>query len=347
MPYNSNDLSNAIMSIPSGGGSASEVEYGVNFIDYDGSIIASWESDSVAMKSELPNNPTRTGLTSQGWNWTLTDIKSYISSCPKATIFVGQIYATTSGLTEIDITVTKVTGLTVTCNMVGNKNWGDGVSDNLKSHTYTDYGNYTITCDGTEIPAGTANSGGMFGSSNANVNRFWCTGIRIGNSVTSIGTYAFNNCHSLARILFSNRITSINANAFNNCYSIENVILPNSITEVVNSAFPNCFSLANVSLSNSVTSIGSTAFYNCYSLKSITFPGGTSSIGGTAFYNCYSITKYIFATNTSVTSLQGANAFTGINGICKIIVADDLYDSWKTALNWTGYSNYIYKASEA
>ena len=46
----------------------------VVFIDYDGTIVDSKtkaEINAMTSDSDLPANPTHTGLTSQGWNWTV------------------------------------------------------------------------------------------------------------------------------------------------------------------------------------------------------------------------------------------------------------------------------------
>lgn len=94
-----------IANIPSGG--VTKPESGVIFIDYDGTLVDAWESTDVADKTALPDNPSHSGLAAQGWNWSLADIKSYINSYPKAIVNVGQMYETASGLTEIDVTITK------------------------------------------------------------------------------------------------------------------------------------------------------------------------------------------------------------------------------------------------
>ena len=56
----------------SGGGS---VDAGVQFIDYDGSIVETWAASEVAGKTALPSNPSHTGLTAQGWNWSLRTLR--------------------------------------------------------------------------------------------------------------------------------------------------------------------------------------------------------------------------------------------------------------------------------
>ena len=95
-----------------------------------------------------------------------------------------------------------------------------------------------------------------------------------------------------------------------------------------------------------VTSIPDYAFQYCNSLTSIIIPNSVTSIGTYAFRSCYSLTKYDFSQCTAIPTLSNTNAFSDINGICKIIVPDSLYDEWIVASNWSTYAKYIYKASE-
>ena len=83
--------------VPSGGGGGQtdpSIESGVIFIDYNGTIVEEWEASTVSGKSALPSNPSHTGLTAQGWNWSLVNIKAYIADYPDALMTVGQMYTT-------------------------------------------------------------------------------------------------------------------------------------------------------------------------------------------------------------------------------------------------------------
>ena len=51
-------------SIPSGGGGTGDVR----FLDYDGSIVQTYSAADFANLTAMPDNPTHTGLTAQGWN---------------------------------------------------------------------------------------------------------------------------------------------------------------------------------------------------------------------------------------------------------------------------------------
>ena len=75
----------------------------VKFRDCDGTILHSYTVDEVASMSELPPLPTRDGLTCQGWNWTLQQIKDYVASYGKCEICA--TYTTNDGKTRIKLTI--------------------------------------------------------------------------------------------------------------------------------------------------------------------------------------------------------------------------------------------------
>lgn len=84
-------------------------------------------------------------------------------------------------------------------------------------------------------------------------------------------------------------VTTIWSYAFENCKGLESVTLPDGVTSIGNSAFSGCRSLSSITIPDSVTSIGDEVFYNCTSLTSITIPGSVTSIGYKAFYDCTSL----------------------------------------------------------
>ena len=368
-----NTLVPKVLEISSGGGGGggsgdSGGQYLVQVIDYDGTVVKSDHLDTGATFT-LPDAPTKhSKLVFQEWS-SPVDIVDNTITVGNSDITIGATYKTASGLTEIDITLTKVTGLSVTCNMVGNKNWGDGTTNSETTHTYTNYGKYTITCDGTSIPDGSNSSSGMFSSSSSSIN-YYCTEIRIGELVTNIGSYAFQFCYSLTSITIPSSVTLIRTYmfynclsltsitipssvifignyAFSSCYSSTSIAIPSSVTNIIgNYAFQYCYSLTSITIPSSVTNIGTSAFQYCYSLTSITIPSSVTNIGTSAFANCRSIIKYDFTSSTSVPSLLGTSVFNYNNKICKIYVPDALYDDWIVATNWATYADYIYKASE-
>ena len=399
-----------VTNIQTGGGATGTGQYLIQVVDYDGTVLKS-DHLNTGDTFTLPEAPTHDKLVFQGWS-SPYDIVDNTVTVDNQDITIGPMYTTASGLSEFDITLTKVTGLTVTFNMVGNKDWGDGTSNSETTHTYTNYGNYTITCDGTATryvmfgqSTGDSSSSANFSITNVRlsenityienntftncrnlknitipyipnidfsnsvfvkcysltsitipssvttlINTFqYCyslTSITIPKSVTSIGNNAFQYCNSLTSINIPETVNIIGSNAFSGCYSLTNIIIPSSVTIIYNSAFYSCVSLTSITIPENVTSIKSSAIQTCYSLTNITMPSKITSIGGSAIANCHSITEYDFSTATSVPTLENTSAFNNINGICKIIVPDTLYDEWIAATNWTTYADYIYKVSE-
>lgn len=337
-------------------------DYTVKVIDYDGTVLLDKKGNTGDV-IDLPTAPTHEKLVFQEWSSSVAVSNNKVTIADND-IMVGAVYTTASGQNEFDITLTKVTGLSVTFNMNGTKDWGDGTSDTNTTHTYTAYGDYTIKCNGTTIT--TTASSGLFGQKGG-LENYYCTEARFA-TVTSIYDYTFQYCCSLKNVVISNSVTKIGTSSFYVCYSLTNVIIPNGVTSIGNFSFYACRSLTNVVMSNSVTKIysafldcnslaslvisnGVTSIYenmlsSCYSLTNIVIPNSVTSISNTAFQRCYSLTKYDFSQCTAVPTLSNVNAFDSINSIAKIIVPDSLYDSWIAASNWSTYADYIYKASE-
>ena len=70
-----------------------------------------------------------------------------------------------------------------------------------------------------------------------------CSSIKtvvIGNSVTSIGSWAFGYCESLTNVTIPDSVTSIGDDAFLNCTSLTSVIIPDSVTIIDSYAFRGC-----------------------------------------------------------------------------------------------------------
>lgn len=69
-----------------GGAPVSVPKKDVNFFDYDGTVLYSYTADEFKALNALPANPIHTGLTAQGWNWSLSDAKALVNSIGKCNI---------------------------------------------------------------------------------------------------------------------------------------------------------------------------------------------------------------------------------------------------------------------
>ncbi|MBR2972193.1 MAG: leucine-rich repeat protein, partial [Clostridia bacterium] len=109
------------------------------------------------------------------------------------------------------------------------------------------------------------------------------TSVTIGNSVTSIGSSAFDWCGSLTSVYITDIAAWCNI-SFSNSYAnplyyannlylngelVTDLVIPDGVTSIGDYAFRNCDSLTSVTIGNSVTSIGSYAFAYCSSLTSV------------------------------------------------------------------------------
>ena len=344
----------------SGGGSSSAEKKQVNFIDYDGTILYSYTAQEAQALTALPANPSHSGLIAQGWNWSLANIKSQLTNVG-GDVWVGQMYETASGKTEIDINVDNPDFLSpylaITVNGTVTIDWGDGTATDTVTgtsytsltftpHVYATTGRYTISIDGPMgfyCNASSSSYGALLTNTTSLSNRRtysqYVEAIRCADDVY-IGPYAFNNCYALRSITIPDGITSIGTYAFNNCYALQSVTIPDGVTSIGTYAFNNCYALQSITIPDGITSIGNNSFYNCYTLQSITIPEGVTSIGTQAFYNCYSIMEYHFLPTTPPT-LAGTNAFANIVSGTVIYVPQGSLEAYQAAENWSTYASYM------
>ena len=182
---------------------------------------------------------------------------------------------------------------TVTYQSYGYAGWFSDYSGNIvipKSVTYN--GNsYKVTCIGA----------GALSRSNL-------TSVSIPESVTSIGSYAFQNCSSLTSITIPENVTCIGEGAFDGTLWYNNqpdglvyagrfaykykgymqigtqITIKAGTVGIVPRAFSDCNGLTSITIPEGLTSIGSSAFSGCSGLTYITIPNSVATIERNAFY---------------------------------------------------------------
>lgn len=87
--------------------------------------------------------------------------------------------------------------------------------------------NGTLTITGTGKMPDYDNSNNVPWGGNTSV-----TKLVIGNGITSIGRYNFENLSSLEELSFPNTITSIGEGAFYGCSSLASITIPSKVTEI-------------------------------------------------------------------------------------------------------------------
>lgn len=318
-------------------------ENDVNFYDYDGTLVNSYTKTEFLALSALPPNPSHNGLTAQGWNWSLSDAKSYVNDYGKLNI--GQMYITSDGKTriyihleegrlnpELNLTFVESGSFTV--------DWGDGteidtVSGNAnslgtKTHIYASGGDYVITINvitgKLSIEGQTSRSRLLkkinpTDSSESSIYNSCITNIRIGNGIANISNYAFCGCYSLVSITIPNDITNIGIYAFCNCTSLTSIIIPSEVIRIDENAFAGCVSIKLIALSNKITNIGIYAFSNCCSLISILLPNSLTGIGNSLFNNCYALSSVIISEGITYIA---SSAFSSCYSLVSLIIPNSV-----------------------
>ena len=196
----------------------------------------------------------------------------------------------------------------------------------------------------TRIPAH------LFGSSKI-------VSVDTGDSVTSIGSYAFSECSYLTSVTIGESVTSFGDGAFSYCPALTEinfnaisckdfitspfckagtsgdgitVKFGDSVTRIPDYLFYDSDSsyspkILSAIIGKNVASIGDSAFYNCISLTSVTIGESVTSIGKEAFFGCTSLTSVTIP--SKVTSI-GKEAFYGCTGLVEVnfnaVSCDDL-----------------------
>ena len=323
-----------------GAASQGSGNYTVKVIDYDGTVLMEKKGNTGDI-IELPEAPTHDRLVFQKWSAsrTVTDNKVTIGN---DNVMVGATYTTASGQNEFDITVTKATGLTVTFNGSGVKDWGDGTSDSETSHTYTAYGDYMIKYAGSSIPSHLFGDSVTYFLTNARLatvtsiknGAFWyCYSLKditIPDSVISIENIAFGDCRCLTSVTIPNGVMEIGSTMFGYCYSLTSVVIPNSVTTIGPEVFNHC-PLKNITIPDSVISIDTGAFYQCQSLISATIPDSVTRVStDRLFYNCYSLISVVIP--NSVTKID-SNMFSYCYSLTSVVILNSVTKIGKQAFS--------------
>lgn len=375
----------AIANLPSGGGDVNPTasKNDVTFYDYDGTIRYSYTAEEFLALTEMPPLPRQQGLICQEWNWSYEDAIEYVAEY--GVLDVGATYITDDGKTRLYIRIaaegrmdvplyfqqTVANGVTI--------DWGDGSATETLSgtgkvnttHHYNSIGDYMISLDvaeGCTLILGHGTDSTPLIGDNKLVYRNMLYKAEIGKNIQVTANYAFDYNSSLEAITMPNSITSILNQSFRGCYSLPFLIVPNSVSKLTTQWLYHCYSMKAVILPNSITSLDGQALRSIKvktiilptriqslptlfidstnSLANIIIPKNITSIATSAFSGCTSMAFYDFSHHTAVPTLANANAFTSIPTDCKIIVPDNLYDTWKTATNWSTYASHIIKKTD-
>ncbi|MBP8851078.1 MAG: leucine-rich repeat domain-containing protein [Breznakibacter sp.] len=143
-------------------------------------------------------------------------------------------------------------------------------------------GNYPTIYPENEVPAW-AFSNSYSGIGKPITSFIYPTGI------TSIDSYAFNNCDKITGLLnLPTTVKSIGKYAFYKCKGFTGaLVIPPSVEIIGEHVFDQCTSFTDLTISPLVKTISDYAFYYCTGITSpLALPPSVEIIGKYAFYNC-------------------------------------------------------------
>lgn len=161
--------------------------------------------------------------------------------------------------------------------------------------------------------------------------------------VTTIGSYAFEDCRNLTSVTIPDGVTTIGDNAFSGCDELTSINIPTSVTSIGEFAFFYCSKLATITIPASVTTIGRGAFdstpwidnqsyedgvlyVNNIAIASkdisgaIRIKSGTTAISDGCFEDCDDLTSVIFP--ASVKSI-GVESFKSCGNLVTVTFEDE------------------------
>ena len=185
----------------------------------------------------------------------------------------------------------------------------------------------TLTISGTDMP-------NYYNHSPWYKNRGKIKRVIIEEGVTSISSYAFNDCNNLTNVTIPNSVTSIESFAFSGCQSLRYITIPNTVMYIGNEAFNDTKwyynqpygpiyighilykykegyipANTNIVVKEGTTLIVGSAFSGCSGLTSITIPESVINIGEKTFEGCSGLTSIIVQQgNTKYDSRSNCNA---------------------------------------
>lgn len=325
---NSAGLAAAVNSI----GDAPAVGKDINLYDYNGTLLYGYTFAEAAALTALPALPVHSGLTAQGWNCTLNQVKAFARNGRQ--LNVGATYITSDGSTKLYLFVakgTKIPNLQIHMKLSANQtvtvNWGDGTTSSLSNPgsaeafvcaektDYAEAAQDTVLCVrliGGSFQLGYDGNYSLFGEGCEPT----LLKAELGANCGGILPYAFQKT-SLKELLLSPRVGLIAEYAFFSCFNLKAVVLPGCVVGLDSYAFGSCTELSVISIPETVYNIGTYAFNACSNLNTIVLPTSLlTSIKNNALRSCRNL-QYVRIPWTVESILAGA-----FNGCSKLYKFD-------------------------
>lgn len=373
----------AIGDIPSGGGGSDRPEADDNdviLIDFDGRILYSYSAAEFALLDALPTIPVLkySFLQQDGWNWTLSDAKTYVAKYGE--LVIGAQYTTTDGknhalfdIPKHDLTLTFALFVANRGASSGNTitiDWGDGSTPTTEggigrnvTKTYT----HTYSAGGTYDVAWTCTNENAYPRQyENNINRYaYCRAmaqkaleayfgyhanldmILLSGSTGIQGSYFRYMATNAAILPRGFQVTNNNSNWFTGVGTpLKYVSWPKNPNSSTNGALSGycyqvCRCLRRLTAPDETARIDTQTLSDCLALSRFNVPSNVATIASKAFNNCTGLKELHFYPTTPPT-VAAADAFSNLPTTCTIYVPTGKLSAYTTASNYPDSNTYTY-----
>lgn len=341
----------------------SQEKKGINYMDYDGTVLESYTPDEYYNLTTEPQIilPEHENLTFQGWNWSFNEVKEYLSHFSQndrkyVSVNIGSCYVTTDGATKIYVELTEdILDIKLSFQVDGavTVDWGDNSTPNIlngelgvalsPSHIYSNIGKYCISISSEnplviETDESSTYCQLISKSDIDDVGQDSIYKIETGSNLHSFGVKALYRCSLLETISINTSLTEWNDKALGYCSNLKYITIPKTTQGLNYQCFNWCVGLKDISLNSDLEYIGDYGLAGLTLMKEITIPtsciniGDSSDYNTSALYNSEFLQKIIF--DTSVQSIvMCKNCFASNTHLNKILLPNSLTEITMTMFN--------------
>ena len=187
--------------------------------------------------------------------------------------------------------------------------------------------------DWAEIEFGSSTANPLYYAEQLKINGEVVTEVNL-TSATKVSNYAFYYCSRLTLVVIGDSVTSIGSGAFEGCY-LTSVVIGDSVTSIGENAFQNCSSETEVNYLGTIDEWAEMEFGNGYAnplyyAKQLKINGeivtevnltSATKISAFSFYGCSALTSVVIG--DSVTSI-GSSAFSGCSSLTSVVIGDSV-----------------------
>ena len=130
--------------------------------------------------------------------------------------------------------------------------------------------------------------------------------------------------------------------AFQNCKFLTRVLLPETLIGIKSSAFRFCTEIVTLELPPSLSTIDNAAFYYCSSLHSIRIPSSVNFLGNVFLHGAVELDTLIVNSSVPVELYPWSTYFIGIDtNNCILLVPSGSSDAYRNAIHWKSFVNIV------